>query len=127
LLRASGVFEEVIFGASAQRSRAGSDIYPLAVVTRRGWEESDGYDPISIVRRVSFAITIVIKVQDGSSEFDQLDQLSAAIQDVVDRSDLGGTCLGALTKIRSGRYESSTHYPEQSVDLEGEFTSIIEP
>ena len=127
LLRATGVFEEVIFGASTQRSQAGSDSYPLAVVTPKGWEESDDYDPTSISRRVSFAVTVVVKGQDGCSEFDQLDQLSSAIQGVVDRSDLGGTCLGPLTKIRSGRYGSSTHYPEQSVELEGEFASIIEP
>ena len=127
LLRATGAFEEVIFGDSTQRSRAGADSYPLAVVTPKGWQESDDYDPTSIVRRVSFAITVVVKDQDGSSQFDRLDRLSSAILDVVDRSDLGGNCLGPLTKVRSGRYEPSTHHPEQSVDLEGEFTSIIVP
>ena len=126
LLGATGVFEEVIFGAVTQRSRAGADSYPLAIVTPRGWEEFDDYDPTSIVRRVFFAITIVVKGQDAHSQFGDLDRLSSAIQKVIDRSDLGATCIGPLTRIRSGRYESSTHFPEQSVDLEGEFSSILD-
>jgi hypothetical protein len=127
LIEATGAFQDVIFGATTQRSEAGADSYPLAVVTPKGWEEDDDFDPISIVRRVSFAITIVVKSQDGCSEFDQLDCLSSIVLGVVDRSDLGGTCLAPLTRIRAGRYESSTRYPEQSVDLNGEFCSLIDP
>jgi hypothetical protein len=127
LVEATGAFEEVIFGASTQRSEAGADSYPLAVVTPRGWEDDDDFDPALIVHRVSFAITIVVKSQDGGFLYDQLDCLSSIVQGVVDRSDLGGTCLPPLTRIRAGRYESSTHYPEQAVDLDGEFSSLVDP
>ncbi len=56
LIEATGAFEEVIFGAATQRSQAGADTYPLAVLTPKGWEESDDVDPTSIVRRESFSI-----------------------------------------------------------------------
>ncbi len=127
LIESSGAFQEVIFGAATQRSEAGADSYPLAVVTPRGWEEDDDFDPALIVRRVSFAVTIIVKSQDGSSLFDQLECLTSIVQGVVDRSNLGGTCLPPLTRIRAGRYESSTHYPEQAVDLDGEFSLLIDP
>ena len=126
-LRATGVFEEVIFGAATQRGQAGADSYPLAVLTPRGWEESDDFDPALIVRRVSFSITIVVKSQDTGPRFDLLDQLSLATQNVVDRSGLDGTCLPPLTRIRAGRYGYSSHYPEQSIELEGEYSSLIDP
>ena len=97
------------------------------MVTLRGWEEADEVDPISIVRRTTFSITVVVKSEDDLPRFDLLDGLSSAIKQAVDRSDLGGTCLPALTWIGSGRYDYSGHYPEQSIDLEGGFSSIIEP
>jgi hypothetical protein len=127
LLMATGVFEDVIFGAATQRGQAGADTYPLAVLTPRGWEESDEFDPKSIVRLETFSITIVVTSQDALPQFDLLDRLSYAIKMAVDGSDLDGTCMPALTKIRSGRYVYSNHYPEQSIDLEGEFSSIINP
>ena len=126
LLGTTGVFEEVIFGAATQRGLAGADSYPLAVLTPKGWEESDDFDPMLIVRRVSFVITIVVKSEDASPQFELLDQLASSVENVVDRSDLDGTCLSPLTRIRAGRYEYSGHYPEQSVDLEGEFASLID-
>jgi len=127
MLAASGAFQEVIFGGPTQRNQAGSDSYPLVVVTPKGWEEADEYDPALILRRVSFVLTIVVQSQDGSSQFDQLDQLSSVVKSVIDRSDLGGNCLAALTRIRAGHYVCSAHYPEQSVELEGEFSSLIDP
>jgi hypothetical protein len=127
LIQGLGVFEDVIFGAAIQRSQAGADCYPLAVVTPKGWEEFDNYDPTSIVRRVTFGITIVVRSQDGEPQFDQLDRLSTAILRVVDFSGLGSLSLPPLTRIRAGRYDTSTHYPEQSVELDGEFSSLIDP
>jgi hypothetical protein len=126
-LQAIGLFEEVIFGAATQRSQAGADTYPLAVLTPKGWEESDDYDPTSIVRRVTFSITVVVKSEDDLPQFEALDQLSTAIKKAVDGSSLDGTCLPALTRIRSGHFVYSNHYPEQSIELEGEFSSIINP
>ena len=127
LLESTGVFDGVIFGASTQRSQAGADQYPLAIVTPKGWEESDDYDPTLIVRRVRFSITIVVKDQDALPRFDLLDSLSGTVKRMVDGSNLNGTSLPALTRIRAGRYEYANHYPEQSIDLEGEFASITDP
>ena len=127
LLEATGAFEDVILGSSSRRGLAGAGTYPLAVVTPKGWEESDDVDPTLIVHRTTFAITIVVKEEDGRAGYYRLDCLTTAIKDVVDRSDLGGTCLPALTRIFAGRYEPSGHYPEQSLDLEGEFSTLIDP
>jgi hypothetical protein len=127
LLGSSGVFQDVIFGDALQRSQSGADGYPLAVVTPRSWEEADDFDPLLLVRRVSFTITVVVKGEDAGTRFDVLDRLASAIQADVDYSDLGGTSVAALTKIRSGRYGQATHYPEQSIELDGSFTTLIDP
>ncbi len=125
LIQGLGVFEEVIYGAAIQRNQAGVDCYPLALLTPKGWEESDDYDPTFVVRRAKFGITIVVQTQDGEPQFDQLDRLSSVVIGVVDFAGLGSQNLPALTRIRTGSYESSTHYPEQSVELEGEFASLV--
>lgn len=127
LMASTGEFEEVIFGAATQRSQSGADTYPLAVLTPKGWEESDDVDPTSIVRREIFSISIVVASQDVLPQFDRLDRLSCAIKKAVDGSDLGGSCLPALTRIRSAHYVYSNHYPEQAIDLQGEFSSIHDP
>lgn len=126
-LEAIGAFDSVIFGDPSRRSVAGADAHPLAVVTPKGWEETDETDPILWARRVSFTIRIIIRVEEDASPFVQLDQLAASVQAQVDRSDLSGQCLPPLTKIRAGRYQSSSQYPEWSIDLDGEFTVLIDP
>jgi len=127
LLRETGAFDEVIFGDPSWRGRAGSGHYPLAVVIPKEWEEVDDYDPAMILRRVSYAIRLVVRADDECQPFDQLDRLTAAVRGVVNRSDLDRSCLPGLTRISSGKYEGVGHYPEWSVDLQGEFTSIVDP
>ncbi len=127
LLEAIGVFNSVVFGDPSQRSRPGADADPVAIVTPQGWEEADDTDPALDVRRVTFTIRVVIRVGDDASPFDRLDSLAAAVQAQVDRSSLNGQCLPALTKIRAGHYQSSSQYPEWSVDLDGEFALLIDP
>jgi hypothetical protein len=127
LIGSTGGFATVLFGDPSLRARAGADGYPLAIVTPKGWTEVDDYDPTSILRRTSFAITIVAKARDAAPPYDRLDQLARAIKLVVDGSDLGGQCLPELTRIGSGRFEPTSHHPEHSVELEGEFAAIIDP
>ena len=126
-VRATGAFDAVVFGDWTRRSAAGASSHPLAVITPKGWEEADDVDPIIAVRRVEFMIRLVIRVEDGTAPFDQLDHLAALVQAKVDHSDLNGQCLPALTKIRAGRYQPSSQYPEWSVELDGEFTLLIDP
>ena len=105
----------------------GADSHPLAIVTPRGWEELDDADPTLQVRRVLFTIRIVIRLENDSTPFDQFDQLAATVQAEVDGSNLDGHCLGPLTKIRAGRYQTASQYPEWSIDLDGEFTLLVDP
>ena len=121
------MFDTGIFSDPTSRAAAGADAHPLAVVTPKGWEETDDADPILWVRRVSFTIRIVIRVEDDASPFERLDRLAALVQAQVDRSDLNGQCLLPLTKIRAGRYQPSSQYPEWSIDLDGEFTMLVDP
>ena len=120
-------FESVRFGDPSRRDSAGADSYPAAVIVPKGWEETDDADPTLLVRRVSFTVRLVIRVEEDADPFDELDRLTRAVQAAVDRSDLDGSVLPALTKIRAGRYQASSRYPEWSVDLDGEFTTLVDP
>ena len=126
-LESIGSFDSVIFGDPTRRPGAGAEAHPLAIVIPKGWEETDDTDPLLWVRRVSFTIRIVIRVEDDVEPFDRLDQLAAAVQVEVDQANLGGQSLPAMTKIRAGRYGTANQYPEWSVDLDGEFAELINP
>lgn len=127
LLVASGRFASVTFGDPSRAGDGGAADHPRAIVTPRGWEESDDYDPILTTRRALFAIRITVRVDGDAYPFDELDQLSADVQAQVDGSGLGGQCVPALTKIRAGSYQTANQYPEWSVDLAGEFTTLVDP
>ncbi|WP_435021265.1 hypothetical protein TA3x_002283 [Tundrisphaera sp. TA3] len=124
-LSEGGEFDQILFGQAGPRARAGADSYPVLMVIPKGWEEIDDADPTSLVRRAKFALTIVIRDEDPERGFDELDRLACLVVDALDGSDLGGTALPALTKVRSARYPRAAN-PEQIVELEGEFTSLYQ-
>ena len=126
LLESIGTFDAVVFGDPTGGPAAGADTHPLAIVTPKGWEEADDTDPVLWVRRVTFTIRIVVQVDDADAPFNQLDRLATAAQSRINRADLGGESLAALTSIRAGRYGTSSTYPEWSIDLDGEFTVLID-
>jgi len=125
LLQGTGAFEVVIFGDPSRRGQAGAGQHPLAFVMPRGWEDADDYDPTSTVRRLFFAIRIVVRADDGADPYDQLHRLTSTVEGVVNRADLGGSCLPALTWIRAGRHDQAAHYPELAIELEGDFSMLV--
>ena len=127
LLGGAGLFASVTFGDPSRAGDGGAADHPRAIVTPRGWEESDDFDPILTSRRALFAIRITVRVDGDAYPFDELDRLSAEVQTRVDGSGLGGRCMPPLTKIRAGSYQAASQYPEWSVDLAGEFTTLVDP
>jgi hypothetical protein len=121
----TGEFAGVVFGTTPDRMVAGADLSPVAVVTPVSWAELDDVDPIVIVRQVSYILTLVVRDEDPTEQYEQLDVLSCIVLNSLDGLDLGGACLPALTIIRSGHYEAVTKHPEQRLVLHGEFTYLI--
>jgi hypothetical protein len=83
-------------------------------------------DPVAILRRVEFSLSLLVRGDDPFGRFDELGQLEAVVQNAIAGSDLGG-CLPGLTRIRRGRYDQRSLQPEQILTLDGEFTYMIVP
>jgi hypothetical protein len=124
-LRSTGEFADVSFGTTPQRSAAGADRLPIAVVTPEGWVEADDTDPVVLVREVGFTVTIVVRDEEPSLRYQALDRLACVVQNVIDGSDLGGMVLSPLTRLRRGRPDPDSTPPEQGVVLSGEFTYLV--
>ena len=124
-LRQTGAFAEITFGVTPDRRPSGADRTPAAVVTPDVWSETDDTDPVVVVRRVSYALTLIVRDDDPVARYDLLDRLSCVAQNAVDGTDLGGGCLAALTRTRRGRFDTASTNPEQGVVLLGEFTYLI--
>ena len=124
-LTATGAFADVAFGTTLERRAAGADRTPAAVITPDAWAELDDVDPVEIVRRVFFTLTLVVRDEDPVARFDALDRLTSVAQNAIDGSDLGGATLPALTLLRRGRFDPGSRHPEQGVILHGEFTFLI--
>ena len=123
-LGTTGEFAAVSIGVPPGRALVGPDRIPLAVVTPEGWEEEDDVDPIVNVRHVSYSLTLIVRGEDVTDRYQQLDRLTSVVQDALDGSDLGG-CLPPLTKLRRGRLDPGARHPEQRVILAGEFSYLI--
>ena len=124
-LTATGEFADVAFGTTLERRAAGADGIPAAVITPESWAEVDDVDPVQLVRRVTYMLTLVVRDEDPAARFDALDRLTSLAQNAIDGSDLGGACLPALTLLRRGRFDPGSKFPEQAVILQGEFTFLI--
>jgi hypothetical protein len=125
VLAATGEFAIVSFGTTADRRSAGADLTPAAVVTPDAWYEADDTDPVVLVRRVFFTLTLVVRDEDPLARYDALDRLSCVALNALDGADLGGDCIAALTRAYRGRFEPTPTHPEQSVAIHGEFTYLI--
>lgn len=124
-LRDTGEFADVSFGTAPDRRAAGVDLVPAAVVNPDSWSEAEDGDPVVVVRRVAFTVTIVARDEDPLERYDTLDRLGCVAQNALDGVDLGGGSLAALSKTLWGRYEPAVNHPEQWVVLHGEFTYLV--
>ena len=82
-------------------------------------------DPTVLVRRVMFAVSVIVREDDPFLRFALLDRLSSVVQNTLDGSNLGGGCLPSLTKTRRGHFQAGVGFPEQSIVIQGEFTYLI--
>lgn len=126
LLRSTGAFERVLFENLFDRDRHNSATGPLVSLVPEGWEEFDDVDPASLLRRVDFSLSLLVRDDEPSTRFDRLARLEAAVHDAIQGADLGG-CLPGLTRVRRGRYDPRSLHPEQILRLDGEFTYMNNP
>ncbi len=124
-LTATGEFADVAFGTTLDRMAAGADLMPAAVITPESWTEIDDVDPVWLVRKVTYTLTLVVRDDDPVARFDALDRLTSLAQNAIDGSGLGGTCLPALTLLRRGRFDPNSKHPEQGVIIHGECAFLI--
>lgn len=125
LLEETDEFAAVFFGITPDQRPGGGDALPAAVVTPDVWAEIDDSDSIVVVRRVVFAVSVIVREDDPFTRFDLLDRLSSVVQNTLDGSNLGGGCLPPLTKTRRGQFSAGVGFPEQSIVIHGEFTYLI--
>ncbi len=125
LLKETDEFAAVFFGSPPDQRPGGADALPAAVVTPDVWAEIDDSDPTVLVRRVMFAVSVIVREDDPFLRFALLDRLSSVVQNTLDGSNLGGGCLPSLTKTRRGHFQAGVGFPEQSIVIQGEFTYLI--
>jgi hypothetical protein len=123
-LEATGAFESVLFAIPPDRLALAAAATPLVSLVPEGWEEFDDVDPTAILRRVSFALYLLVRDDDPLARLSGLARLDAAAHTALEGSGLGG-CLPGLTRLRRARYDMRSLHPEQAARIDGEFTYIL--
>jgi hypothetical protein len=123
-LAGTGEFASVVFGTPAELDAIGADRVPAAVVMPTSWDEVPDTAP-SAVRKVAFAVTLVVRGESGAERFRLLERLTSVVQNAVDGSDLAGGCLPALTRVGKGRQELALKRLEGRAVLAGEFAYLV--
>lgn len=124
-LRATGAFAEVVFGSSADLRRGGSDSEPVAVITPGTWEEADEVDPSVLLRQLSFTITVIVRETEQVRGFDRMDLLACLVQNALAGNSLGGGSLPCLTRVRRGRFDPASVFPEWRLVLDCELAYLV--
>lgn len=125
LLATTRQFADVLFGKPLASWPASAATSPVAVVVPHGWSEAEDSDPSTLIRSVSYELTLAVRGDDPWASFDQIDRLSCLAQNLLDGADLGGRTLASLTRLGGGRLVSSTPFSDQHLTMHGEFTYPI--
>ena len=123
-LAATGEFDEVRFSPPPAEP-IGADRGPLVVITPVEWHESPDSLFGSVLRRVTYSLTLVVRAQDPRDRFEILDRLSGVVQDALGNASLAGFCLGAMSRLGHGRYDPGSRAPDLRLVLDGEFGYAI--
>lgn len=114
-------FAEVRLQAPIDASPVGADRNPLAVVVPIEWREQPDSSSGSAIRRVSYLLSLVVRLEDPRERYEALDRLSCVAQNALGGSTLDGSCLAAMSQLRRGRYDNASRHPELRLLIEGEF------
>ena len=125
-LAATGEFSAVFFGPGGDRNPYGPGSYPFATITPLGSEDSDDFDPTSVLRRVEFEITICVADESPRERYEQLMRLSKRARVCVHEANLGGGCIPPLTCVFKEKFGDRSKHPEQSVSLKGRFAYLVD-
>jgi hypothetical protein len=121
-LSATGAFATVHIAPPVDRSALPVGDYPVALVEPLSWVEVEDTTPDTVVRHVTFALTLMVRCEGGFDRICRLDQLSAVAHNALAGSVLCGGCLPATTRLRKGRFDPKAIPPEGRLVLTGEFS-----
>src|SRR3989442_1620119 len=68
-LATTGEFADIVIGESIDQGAFGADRVPLAVITPVQWDESDESDPTTLIRLVSYRLTLIVRDEDAGTRF----------------------------------------------------------
>lgn len=125
LLRGSGEFARVALGLDSDPGAEATAPAPSALVVPDGWAEAPDSGPGSPLRTVAFRLILTVVHPDPHRRFLAADRLAAVAQNLIDGSDLGGTCLAGLTKLTRCRFPARPGHPAFRAVLDGTFAYCI--
>jgi hypothetical protein len=126
LLTLTGQFDLVALSGLPE-DRGFAAVSTACVIQPGAWEDVDEWDDaveVSIPRRVSWTLTILVRDSDPEVRDSTADRLSNLAQDTLDGVSLGGITLPGRTKLRRGVW-SRPASAERRLVLAGEFTYIV--
>lgn len=126
-LAATREFAAVAIGTLADRPALGAESLPAALLTPLEWVELEDSAPGAHIRRVTFALTLIVRAPDGAERCFELDRLGVVAQAAIEGLDLGVRYSSAPARLRRGRGDPSARPPEGRAVLTGEITYPIPP
>ncbi len=124
-LWATSEFAEVVFPGPLDSSPVGADRSPLVVVVPVQWTEQPDASSSALIRHVSYSLVVVARHEDPRRRFDIADRLGSIVQNTLEGSSLGGSCVPTQTQVRLGVIDVKSRHPELRVTLTGTFAYTI--
>lgn len=121
VLQATGAFANVLYGIPASRASTSGYQYPFAVIQPTSWTETRDSDGSSVLRLVSFSLTLAVRDPVARNRVEYLDGLSAIVRSALNGSTLGGGCLPSQTQLFQGRSDPTSQPPEGRLVINGQF------
>lgn len=108
-------------GAPSEVLARSSRQYPCAAVQPLTWVDSDRYDEGDFIRTCTFAVTLIVRMEEPEQRQDWLDYLTDRVCNALDGKSLADITFAPLTLIQRGQYAATPQHPEQRAVLTGQF------
>jgi hypothetical protein len=121
LLRDARIFDSVELSLgeknNEQLPRSGIN----ALVRYQHWDDLDDFDSASILRKVSFRISVMVRGSDCLSRYELLNEIEPKVRSLITGISLAGSLPG-LTRLRHGSFATDGSTLEQTLHIDGEYT-----
>lgn len=127
-LKATGAFDDVVWGEPPERHGRGADLSALAIVEPSDFTEIDRWDDedgLGYETQPTFTLTIAVRNGDPRTRDRRVDRLLNIAKNALDGNGFDGLVVADKTILGRGKWTPATS-PERRMVVTGQYAYLVD-